>query len=195
MKKGALFTAIAYVGVWLLVGAYWLCGQTTESPLWIVIATLCMMMPLIATVILQRIEKGPVLRGLESCTSLTVAFFHRQSDCARNTDINGIERMTQTIIYILICINVVTFLVYGIDKWKAKQGSWRISEASLLLLAVIGGSIGALLGMQVWHHKTKHKGGTHDVDNIVGGYQFKYGLPLIVLAQVALIYLINQNLR
>ena len=57
--------------------------------------------------------------------------------------------MTQTIVYILICINVVTFLVYGIDKWKAKQGSWRISEATLLLLAVIGGSIGALLGMQV----------------------------------------------
>ena len=55
--------------------------------------------------------------------------------------------MTQTIIYTLICINVVTFLVYGIDKWKAKQGSWRISEATLLLLAVIGGSIGALLGI------------------------------------------------
>ena len=103
--------------------------------------------------------------------------------------------MTQTIVYILICINVLTFLVYGIDKWKAKQGSWRISETILLMLAVIGGSIGALLGMQVWHHKTMHKGGTRDVDNIVGGYQFKYGLPLIVLAQVALIYLINQNLR
>ena len=103
--------------------------------------------------------------------------------------------MTQTIVYILICINVVTFIVYGIDKWKAKQGSWRISEATLLSLAVVGGSIGALLGMQVWHHKTMHKGGTSDVDNIVGGYQFKYGLPLIVLAQVALIYLINQNLR
>ena len=64
VKKGVLFTAIAYVGVWLLVGAYWLCGQTTESPLWIVIATLCMMMPLIATVILQRIENEPLLRGL-----------------------------------------------------------------------------------------------------------------------------------
>ena len=60
MKKGTLFTAIAYVGVWLLVGAYWLYGQTTESPLWIVIATLCMTMPLIATIILQRIEKEPV---------------------------------------------------------------------------------------------------------------------------------------
>ena len=100
--------------------------------------------------------------------------------------------MTQTIVYIFIIINVLTFLVYGIDKWKAKQGSWRISEATLLLLAVIGGSIGALLGMQVWHHKTMHKGGTRDVDNIVGGHQFKYGLPLILLAQIALIYFISE---
>ena len=100
--------------------------------------------------------------------------------------------MTQTIVYTIICINVVTFVVYGIDKWKAKQGSWRISEATLLLLAVIGGSIGALLGMQVWHHKTMHKGGTRDVDNIVGGYQFKYGLPMILLAQIVLIYFINK---
>ena len=76
--------------------------------------------------------------------------------------------------YIILFINVVTFLVYGIDKWKAKQGRWRISEATLLLLAVIGGSIGALLGMKVWHHKTMHK-------------KFKYGLPLILLAQIALI--------
>ena len=88
--------------------------------------------------------------------------------------------MTQTIIYILIVINIITFLVYGIDKWKAKQGNWRISEATLLTLAVVGGSIGALLGMQVWHHKTMHK-------------KFKYGLPLILLAQIALIYLIIQK--
>ena len=55
--------------------------------------------------------------------------------------------MANALLYYLIVINVVTFLVYGIDKWKAKQGSWRISEATLLILAVIGGSIGALLGM------------------------------------------------
>lgn len=85
--------------------------------------------------------------------------------------------MTQTIIYILIGINVLTFLVYGIDKLKAKRGSWRISEATLLLLAVIGGSIGALLGMQLWHHKTMHK-------------KFKYGLPLILLAQIVIVYFI-----
>ena len=87
--------------------------------------------------------------------------------------------MTQTIVYILICINVVTFVVYGIDKWKAKHSKMRIREAALLMLAVLGGSIGALLGMRVWHHKTMHK-------------KFKYGLPLILLAQIALIYFINK---
>ena len=87
--------------------------------------------------------------------------------------------MTQTIVYILICINVVTFVVYGIDKWKAKHSKMRIREAALLILAVLGGSIGALLGMRVWHHKTMHK-------------KFKYGLPLILLAQIALIYFINK---
>ena len=85
--------------------------------------------------------------------------------------------IANALLYYLIVITIVTFLVYGIDKWKAKQGSWRISEATLLILAVIGGSIGALLGMRVWHHKTMHK-------------KFKYGLPLILLAQIALIYLI-----
>ena len=101
--------------------------------------------------------------------------------------------MTQTIVYYLIALNIVTFFVYGIDKWKAKRAKWRIREAALLGLAVLGGSIGALLGMKVWHHKTMHKGGTRDVDNIVGGYQFKYGLPLILIAQIALIYLIIQK--
>ena len=85
--------------------------------------------------------------------------------------------IANALLYYLIVITIVTFLVYGIDKWKAKKGSWRISEATLLILAVFGGSIGALLGMKVWHHKTQHK-------------KFKYGLPLILLAQIALIYLI-----
>ncbi len=81
-------------------------------------------------------------------------------------------KITETIIYIFTSLNVLTFFVYGIDKWRAKQGRWRISEATLLMLAVIGGSIGALLGMRIWHHKTMHK-------------KFKYGLPLILLAQIA----------
>ena len=62
--------------------------------------------------------------------------------------------MANALLYYLIVVNILTFAVYGIDKWKAKQGSWRISEATLLMLAVIGGTIGALLGMQVWRHKT-----------------------------------------
>ena len=76
-----------------------------------------------------------------------------------------------------IGINIFTFIVYGIDKWKSKQSGWRISEASLLMLAIIGGSIGALLGMNVWHHKTLHK-------------KFRFGLPLILFAQILLIFLI-----
>ena len=52
------------------------------------------------------------------------------------------------LLYYLIVINIVTFLVYGIDKWRAKQGSWRISEATLLILAIIGGCIGQ--EVQVW---------------------------------------------
>ena len=90
------------------------------------------------------------------------------------------------LIYLAV-INVVTFFMYGVDKWKAKRSKWRIPEATLLLLAVLGGSIGAWLGMKVWHHKTLHKGGTRDVDNIVGGYQFRYGVPIIIIVQLALI--------
>ena len=88
----------------------------------------------------------------------------------------------KTELYYLIAINIVTFIVYGIDKVKAMKGKWRISEATLLILAAIGGSIGALLGMKIWHHKTMHK-------------KFKYGLPLILLAQIALIALTSSGLQ
>ena len=81
----------------------------------------------------------------------------------------------------LLAINVVTFFIYGIDKLKAKHGWWRIPEATLLALAVLGGSIGAWLGMKVWHHKTQHK-------------KFKYGLPVILILQIALaVYAIKCN--
>ena len=81
--------------------------------------------------------------------------------------------MVIEIIIIILVINVITFFTYGIDKWKAKHGKWRISEAALLLLAVFGGSIGAWLGMKVWHHKTMH-------------LKFKYGIPAIFIIQIAL---------
>ena len=78
--------------------------------------------------------------------------------------------------YLLIClvvINVIVFFVYGIDKWKAKKSAWRISEAALLLMAALGGSVGAWLGMKVWHYKALHK-------------KFKYGIPLILITQIVL---------
>ena len=60
-------------------------------------------------------------------------------------------------IFYLVAINLVAFFMYGMDKWKAKWSKWRISEATLLVVVVVGGSIGAWLGMKTWHHKTRHK--------------------------------------
>ena len=86
--------------------------------------------------------------------------------------------ITEIIIIYLAVINVATFFTFGIDKLKAKHAKWRIREAALLTLAVLGGSIGAWLGMKVWRHKTMHK-------------KFKYGIPLILLVQIALISYIS----
>lgn len=80
--------------------------------------------------------------------------------------------MIKIAIYYLVIINLITFITYGVDKLKAKKGYWRIPESTLLLLAFVGGSIGAWLGMQAFHHKTLHK-------------KFKLGIPLILMAQVA----------
>lgn len=81
------------------------------------------------------------------------------------------------VIIYLIAINVIAFFLYGLDKWKAKRDKWRIRESTLLGLAAIGGSAGAWLGMGIWHHKTQHK-------------QFKYGVPLILFAQIVLAILL-----
>jgi uncharacterized membrane protein YsdA (DUF1294 family) len=78
-----------------------------------------------------------------------------------------------TLIY-LAAINTVTFFLYGIDKWKAKRTKWRVPESTLLWWAAFGGSIGALLGMKVWHHKTLHK-------------KFRYGVPAILIAQLTIV--------
>ena len=79
----------------------------------------------------------------------------------------------------LLAVNITSFLLYGIDKYKAKKGKWRVSEATLLMMAVIGGSIGAWAGMRLWHHKTMHK-------------KFKYSIPVIIILQVALaVYLLT----
>ena len=87
--------------------------------------------------------------------------------------------MNILLLHYLIGINAITFFIYGLDKLKAKKGKWRIPEMTLILLAIAGGSIGAWLGMKVWHHKTIHK-------------KFKYGIPLIIMLQITLcIYLLK----
>lgn len=73
----------------------------------------------------------------------------------------------------LAVINLLTFIVYGEDKRRARKGKWRVPEKTLFLLPLLGGSVGALLGMRVFHHKTKH-------------WYFVWGVPAILLAQLAL---------
>lgn len=79
-------------------------------------------------------------------------------------------------IYILFT-NILLFTLMAIDKKKARLHKWRISEKTLFILAIIGGSIGGILGMYTFRHKTKH-------------LKFKLGFPAIVLFQIIFIYLL-----
>ena len=78
------------------------------------------------------------------------------------------------ILLYLIIINASAFLLMLMDKQKAKQGAWRISEATLMWVSILGGSIGSLLGMYLCRHKTRH-------------IKFTLGIPLILAAQIALL--------
>lgn len=73
----------------------------------------------------------------------------------------------------LAAINLVAFFLYGIDKWKSRHDKWRVTEAKLIGIALLGGSLGAWLGMKTWHHKTQHA-------------KFRYGLPLILILHLAI---------
>lgn len=73
----------------------------------------------------------------------------------------------------LLFINAVGFALMGVDKRRAKRDQWRISEKSLFLPPLLGGTVGAILGMRVFHHKTKH-------------WYFRYGLPALLVLQLAL---------
>ena len=81
------------------------------------------------------------------------------------------------IITYVVMMNLVSFALMGIDKYKAKKKTWRIPEATLFLFALFGGSIGSTLGMFLFHHKTRH-------------WYFRYGLPLILIVQLVCIYLL-----
>ena len=77
----------------------------------------------------------------------------------------------------LILINFIAFVMFGVDKWKAVHEEYRLSERLLINTAVIGGSVGAIAGMLLFHHKTLHN-------------KFRFGLPLILVVQLVLAVLV-----
>lgn len=78
------------------------------------------------------------------------------------------------IILYAVAVNVVSFIMMGVDKRRAIKRAWRIPESTLFVLAIIGGSIGSIIGMHLFHHKTRH-------------WYFLYGMPVILALQVILI--------
>lgn len=74
----------------------------------------------------------------------------------------------------LLAINILGFILMGVDKWKARSRKWRIPEASLFLVAILGGSVGSIIGIYTFRHKTKHK-------------KFTIGMPAILVIQIALV--------
>ncbi len=80
----------------------------------------------------------------------------------------------QLIVIYIIAVNIISFIVMGMDKRKAQKRAWRIPESTLFVLAIIGGSIGSILGMHLFHHKTRH-------------WYFLYGMPAILIVQILLV--------
>ena len=88
----------------------------------------------------------------------------------------GIIGVKNIVIYLAV-INILGFLIMGLDKWKAKNGKWRIPENTLLLFTILGGGIGTISGMYIFRHKTKKA-------------KFTVGMPAILVLEIALfIYL------
>ena len=83
--------------------------------------------------------------------------------------------MENILFYYLILVNIIAFITIYIDKKKAIKHKWRIKESTLFLLSIIGGSLGTLLGMYTFRHKTKHK-------------KFTFGIPLIMILQILIFF-------
>lgn len=81
------------------------------------------------------------------------------------------------LLYYLLIINAFGYVIMLIDKKKAQKGAWRIPEATLMTVAILGGSVGSFVGMYQFRHKTRHK-------------KFTLGIPAILLIQLAVIYLL-----
>ncbi|WP_404453808.1 DUF1294 domain-containing protein [Oceanobacillus kapialis] len=85
------------------------------------------------------------------------------------------------ILFYLIGVNVITFIIMGMDKQKARKKKYRIPERTFWLLAIVGGALGAIIGMQRYRHKTKHRA-------------FMWGMPILFLVNVAsVLYLLYAN--
>lgn len=78
----------------------------------------------------------------------------------------------------LLAANAAAFILFGIDKRRARRDRWRIPERTLFLFPLLGGTLGAILGMRVFHHKTLHR-------------RFRYGLPALLAAQLAVCFLLG----
>ncbi len=81
---------------------------------------------------------------------------------------------TKNIIIYLLVINILTFLIMWWDKHEAKIGDWRVSEKTLFVFSILGGSIGGIAGMYIFRHKTKK-------------WYFKFGFPIILILQIILV--------
>ena len=79
------------------------------------------------------------------------------------------------LLFYIVFVNLVAFVAFGIDKLKAGRAGERMSENVLMLLALLGGSVGAYLGMKLWHHKTLHN-------------KFRYGIPVIAILQAVVCF-------
>ena len=80
----------------------------------------------------------------------------------------------------LIMMNLIGFTVMGLDKRRAVKRLWRIPESTLFIIALIGGSIGSMIGMYFFHHKTRH-------------WYFVYGMPAILLVQIAAVIVLTYS--
>ncbi len=90
--------------------------------------------------------------------------------------------MNDYIYYYLLAVNILAFVLFGIDKQKARRNLWRIPEKTLLLSTLIGGSAGAILGMQFFHHKTRKP-------------KFAIGVPVILVVEIALVWFIQVYMK
>ena len=84
--------------------------------------------------------------------------------------------ITLILVY-LIAVNLISFILMGVDKSRARKRSWRIPESTLFVLALIGGSIGTIAGMHLFHHKTRH-------------WYFLYGMPAILIIQILIVVIL-----